>query len=487
MPYASLADFLEELSAQGELLRVSAEVDGALEIAEITRRVAQQHGPALLFDRVRGASLAVVTNLLGEEHRVCQALGIDALDQIVERTESLIEKNTPHNWFDRLKMSGDEAGANKFRPKTVKSGPCQQVVRLGRDVDLAALPLVRQWPAETGPSITAGQLISVGPAGEPRGVTIRPLVAVDSNRLAVADDGHSAFARDWEAFRAAGEKMPVAIVLGGDPAGIIAAQVDTLPGADAYHVTGLVRGKALDVVKCRTHGLEVPAEADLVFEGYVDPEVAPLAVEAAGAGQGYYRAAVPAPLVHVTAITHRSHPIFPVIVGGHEGEHGPLVKVRERMLLPALRAIVPELVDLHLPAFGGQHDYAFVAMRKRYPFHARQIAAALWGSTALGFTKFLILMDAEVNVHDVPRVLAEVGANVAPECDIFAHDGPAHTASHANSLGLLSRHVAIDATAKIAGERTGASPAPLVVDDETRQRVTSRWAEYKLEVGRRAR
>jgi 4-hydroxy-3-polyprenylbenzoate decarboxylase len=483
MPYSSLADFLEELSARGELARVGAEVDAELEIAEVTRRVAQQGGPALLFDRVRGQTAAVVTNLMGTPCRVCRALGIESLEAIAERTESLIEKNTPHNWFDRLKTSADEAGANKFRPKSVKSGPCQQVVRLGRDVLLASFPLTKQWPAESGPSITAGQLITQERGGEARSVTICPLVAIDENRLAIADDGHGEFARHWSTYRAAGEKMPAAVVLGGDPAGLVAGHIDVAAGSDIYHMAGLLRGKAVELVKCRTHALEVPVEADFIFEGYLDPETAPVSIESAGAGGSHYRIAHTAPVLHVTAITHRSHPIFPVIVdGGPDGESGALVKARERMLLPALRAIAPDVVDLHLGGFGELNRWAFVAIRKRYPFHARQIAAALWGSTALRFTKFLILVDADVNVQDVKRVLTEVGANVAPERDVFSHDGPAHGSDHANSLAPLARHLAIDATAKILGEQAGNWPAALAASEETRQLVTSRWAEYKLEL-----
>ncbi len=488
MSHSSLADFLEELSLGGELARVSVEVDPALEIAEITRRVEHQRGGALLFDRVRGHSTAVVTNLLGTEARACRALGIESLDEISERTAALIEKNTPQNWFDRLKMSGDEAGANKFRPKAVKSGPCQQVVRLGRDVDLVGLPLLKQWPDESAASITAGQLITQefatgDRAVECRGVTICPLTLIDQNRLAVTDSGDSDFARHWAAHRAAGAKMPAAVVLGGTPAGLIAASIESPPGVDAYHVTGLLRGKAVDVVKCKTHGLEVPAEADFVLEGYFDPETAPATVASSGAGGSTYCVAGAATVLHVTAITQRSHPILPALVDcAPGGETGVLFKVRERMLLPALRAIAPDVVDVHLPALGGQNSYALVAIRKRYPFHARQIACALWGSTSLQFTKFLILVDARVNVHDVQRVLSEAGANVAPERDMFSHDGAAHGADHSHSQSPLARRVAIDATAKIAGEHQGALPTALQASEETRQLVTARWSQYKLEL-----
>ncbi|MBI3836776.1 MAG: UbiD family decarboxylase [Planctomycetia bacterium] len=480
MSYNSLADFLEELAGRDELVRISAEVDPLLEIAEITRRVAKAGGPALLFDRVRGQTMAVVTNLLGTEHRVCHALGIDSLDEISVRAETLIEKNTPQNWFDRLKMSPEETGANKFRAKTVKNGPSQQVVRLGRDVDLANLPLLKHWPHDSGCSITAGLLLTQD-RGDERHLTVRPLQALDHNRLAIIDDGHSGFARHWANHLQAGDKMTAAVILGGDPAAAIAASTELTDGVDAFHMIGLLRGKPVDLVKCRTHAMEVPADADLILEGYLDPEVVPAVVESAGIGGSHYRVPRPAPVLHVTAVTHRSHPIFPALIdSGQHGEIGALIKTRSRLLLAPLRAAVPSLIDLHLPAYGGLDRWAFVSIRKTYPFQARQVASALWGSPVLKYTKFVVVVDEQVNVHDAPSVLAEVGANVAPERDVFPYDGPAHASDHANSMAPLGRHLGIDATAKIAGEQSGAWPAPLATSEEIKQLVTARWGEYKL-------
>jgi len=483
MAYKSLADFLEELDSAGELVRVAAEVDPHLEIAEITRRVAASGGPALLFEQVRGRSMAVLTNLLGTRARACRALGIESLDQIAARIESLVAEHTPQNWFDRLKMSGDESGANRFRPRSVKSGVCQQVVHLGRDVNLTSFPLLKSWPRESGPAVTGGMLITESRDTQTRGATACPLMALDENRLAVVDDGHSVFARHWTDHRAAGQRMPAAIVLGGDPGAIISASLELPPSIDAYQAAGLLRGKGLDLVKCRTHGLEVPAEADLVFEGYCDPEVSEVTIEVAGAGGSHYRVPRPAPVFHVAAITHRTRPIFPALVeSGLAGESGVLAGARERMLLTALGTTAPDVVDLHLPLFGGMHRFAFVSMRKRYPFHARQVAAALWGSEALKFTKFLILVDGDVDVHDTARVLALVGANVAPGRDVVPFDGPAHSSDHAGGPQPLGRHLAIDATAKIAGEQSGTWPEPLDAGDEVRRQVTARWAEYQLAI-----
>lgn len=482
MPYKSLGDFLEALVQSGEVAHIAAEVDPHLEIAELTRRVAAEGGPALLFDRVRGQSIAVVTNLLGTPSRACRALGIESLDDIAARIETLVAQHTPQNWFDRLKMSGDESGADRFRAKTVKSGVCQQVVHMGRDVNLAALPLVRTWPGESGATVT-GSLVSEDRQMHARGASAGVLLALDENRLAVVDDGHTVFSRHWADHQAAGERMPAALVLGGDPAGMIAASLELPAAIDAYQACGLLRGKALDVVKCRTHALEVPAEADLVLEGYLDPQVAGATIRAAGTGASHYRVPRPAPVFHVTAITHRSRPIFSALIdSGASGETAVLLMARERMLLPAIRGAAPDVTDLHLPLLGGAHRFAFVSIRKRYPFHARQIAAALWGSESLKFTKFLILVDHGVDVHDVKSVLSHVGAGVAPERDVFSFDGPVHGSDHAAGAAHLGRHLAIDATAKLPGEQSGSWPEPLDAGEEIRQLVTARWAEYRLEV-----
>ncbi len=465
-------------------LRASRPRSTRLEIAEITRRIAATSGPALLFERVRGQSVAVATSVLGTEARVCRALDVESLDGIIPRIESLVREHTPQNWFERLKTSDDAAGVNKFRPKPVKVGPCQQVVRLGRDVDLGAFPLVKQWPGESGPALTGGLLVSQAPGAEYRCVTACPLVALDHQRLALVDVRGGAATHHWTAFRQAEQRMAVAVVLGGDPAGSIAASLELPPGIDSDHLTGLLRGRAVEVVKCRTHGLEVPAEAELVVEGYLDPETPDVRVCLGGTLGRQHHFEQSAPVLHVTAITHRTHPILltPIDTGEH-GDAAALLKVRERVLLPALRTLAPGIVDLHLPALGGLHHFAFVSIHKSYPFHARQVASALWGSQSLRLIKFLVLVDAEVNVRQVREVLAEIGANAAPDRDMFSYDGPI-AEMESGSSARLARHVGIDATTKITGEQIGPATERLGGDAEIEELVDRRWSEYGLETPR---
>jgi 4-hydroxy-3-polyprenylbenzoate decarboxylase len=482
MAYASLADFLEDLLKTGQLARVGVDVDGELEVAEITRRAARADGPAILFERVCGGSTAVVTNLLGTVERVCLALSIDSLDEITTRVESLIEQNTPQNWFDRLKTSTEDAGAGKFRPKTVKSGPCQQVVRLGRDVDLNELPLLKHWQQESGRSITGARLIAQRRADQTTLVDLRGLVALDANRLALVESATSAFGRLLAEYRSVNEKLPLAVVLGGDPAGTIAASLEVPRSVDCYHVAGLLRGQAMEVVKCRTHGLEVPADADLVLEGYIDTQEPGAAIRLAAPGGSHFQVESDAPVVHVSAITQRTHPILPLMVDcGEHGEGPALAKVRERMLLPAVRAAAPAVADLHFPSYGGRDRFAFVSIRKSFAYQARQVASALWGSKLMENAAFLIIVDDAVDVYDTERILAEIGANAGADQDVFTFDGPAPASERGGESPPLVRRMAIDATTKIAGERAMTPRSRLAVDADVAALVTSRWTEYQVD------
>lgn len=483
MPYDSLADFLEELDTCGQLARVETEVDGELEVAEITRRVAASGGPALLFERVQGRSMALVANLLGTEERVRRALSIDSLDEIMTRTESLVEKHTPRNWFERLRTNSDESGATRFRPKLVKAGPCQQVVRLGRDVDLQQLATVKQWPAESGNSITAGRVVSPALGDERQGAALCPLVVLDQNRLAMAEPAGSNLARNWSDHRAAGKKMPVAVVLGGDPAALVTTSLELPLDVETDHMTGLLRCQPLELVKCRTHALTVPAEAELVIEGFLDPDVETAHVELAGPGGRHLRVVPGAAVIQVTAVTHRTHSIFPAIIDcAVQGEMAALAKVRERMLLAAMRTVAPAIADLRLPAYGGADRFAFISIRKTVPHEARQVASALWGSAALRAAMIVVVVDEGVDVYDTTAVLAEVGANATPDRDVFTFDGPPCAWSELTAGDGLARHLGIDATRKIAGERAQSGPRRLSGSEEIAEKVTQRWSEYQIEL-----
>ena len=497
----SLSDFLETLAGDRQLVRIGAEVDPGEELAEIVRHAAETGAPALLFDRVRGSKLPRVANLLATPARACRALGIGRLEELALRTESLLRQGTAQGWLERLRSAPDTS-AERLRAKVVRSGAVQQIVRLGRDIDLASLALVRSWPDETGPSITGALVVAIDSAGVRRLSPAR-LVLIDPARLngspldteasrpagpqlAIVDDGAGDFTRLWQAARAAGERLPVAAILGGDPAWRVAAATPlaaTLSGGglDAYEWLAAVCGATLEVVKCRTQALEVPAEADLVLEGYLDPAAATLPVTLAATAGAYYRAPVAAPVFQVEAITERSGCLLPVVIAGPDlGEPAVLRKASERLLLPLVKAAIGELIDYSLPGGGGDDRFAFLALRKTIPLGARRAASALWGVAALASVKFVVVVDEEVDVHDAAEVWRRVGANVDPGRDCFLRDGPAAPADHAFDIPTIGRQMGIDATRKLPGERPSASPAPLAVTREVAELVQRRWQEYGI-------
>jgi len=481
MAYRSLADFLEALAQQNQLAHVVAEVEADLEIAEITRRASRCGGPALLFNRIRGQSLAVVTNLLGTEARLCLALGIDSISELSGRLENVFARSASPSWLDRLKTSGEPVASEKFRPRFIKSAPCQQVVRLGRDVDLAALPLLKCWPDESARSITAAQVTSSDVEARERAVSLAHLQAVDRQRLAIADDLQGNLGRHWAGFQARGEKMPLAVVLGCDPAHLLSATLPAPPEIDGYLLAGALRGMPVDVTKCRMHALEVPAEADVVLEGYVDPLSERATVAAGGWNTGHYRPPQPALVMEVAAVTQRTNPAIPLIVPSTAGgEASVLLKARERLLLPLVKGAIPELVDYSLAGWGGDERWAIVSVRKTYPGQARKVASAVWGLAALQFSKFVIVVGETVDVHSAPSVLAAIGANVHPGRDVFFQHGPGRIFDHSSPTPGLGQSLGIDATAKLPAEHQRPWPAELAASPEIAELVSKRWSEYGL-------
>ncbi|HEX4145265.1 MAG TPA: UbiD family decarboxylase domain-containing protein [Pirellulales bacterium] len=497
----NLSDFLETLAGERELVRVGSEVDPGEELAEIVRRAAETGAPALLFDRVTGSKMPRVANLLATPARACRALGVGRLDELALRTESLLRQSTTQGWLDRLRSAPD-ISAERLRPKAVRSGAVQQIVRLPRDIDLATLALVRSWSNETGPSITGALVVATDSAGTRRLSPAR-LVPVDPRppgdsrhegesfrpagpQLAIVDDGVGDWTRLWQSARAAGERLPVAAILGGDPAWRVAAATPLAAtqsgaGLDAYEWLAAVSGAALEVVRCRTQPLEVPAEADIVIEGYLDPAAATVPITLAATTGPYLRAPVDAPLLEVEAITERSGCLLPVVVAGTEfGESAVLRKASERLLLPLVKAAIAELVDYSLPGGGGDDRFAFVAIRKSIPLGARRAASALWGVAALAVVKIVVVVDEDVDVHDPAEVWRRVGASVDPGRDVFMRDGPAAAADHSFDVPVVGRQMGIDATRKLPGERPSAGPAALSATREVAELVERRWQEYGI-------
>jgi 4-hydroxy-3-polyprenylbenzoate decarboxylase len=477
MPNRSLADFLEELGQAGELIRVEAEVDPRLEVAEITRRTSQADGPALLFGSPKGSELPLVAHLLGTPARIERALGA-SLKELSERLSQAVAPPEPEGWLERLKTAPHESAIRKFMPRSVKTGPCQQVIRLGGDVDLRRLPALQTGGEEPGPTITAGQLWMLDPNTSRTVIGRYDLPVLDDQRLAAfLSPAHEPARLLCEAR----EPVPVAIVLGGDPVGLLAAAAPLPPGFDAAALAGLLSERPTELVRCRSVPLEVPAEADIILEGYIDPaeprvDAGPLVTPA-----GYYAPARQVPVIRIGAITHRANPVFPALVAGDPpNEACQMAVALRRILLPLVRLSIPELVDYHLPMFGGVRHWLVASMRKSYAGQAHKVAQSVWGYDPLALSRLLVIVDEGVTVTDSAAVLRAISDHVDPASDVILAQGPADPWLADVSADGLSTRMAIDATRKLPGERRGAIRVPLSTSPTVRQLVNQRWLEYGL-------
>lgn len=482
MAYESLAAFLEELEAAAELRRIKTEVDPVLEIAEITDRVSKAHGPALLFEKVKGSRFPVAINVLGSERRMARALGVKNLEEMAGRIAALVKPEVPESFLDKMKMLPTLAKLGSLPPRSVTSGPCQEVVRAGDQVDLTELPVLQCWPLDAGRFITFGQVFTHHPETGDRNVGMYRLQLKDRNTTFMHWHPHHDGCQHYMAYKRLGKRMPLAVSLGGDPVYPYMATAPLPPATDECLFGGFLRGKPVELVKCRTIDMEAPASADFVIEGYIDP-AEPLYTEGPfGDHTGFYSLADQFPLFHVTAVTHRSNAIYPTtIVGKPPQEDCYMGKATERLFLPLVKLFIPEVVDYDLPWFGVFHNFAFISIRKRYPQQARKVMSAIWGLGQMMFSKIVIVVDEHVNVHNHEEVLFHVGANVHPGRDVVFSEGPTDLLDHAAPVACVGHKMGIDATRKFPEEgHPRPWPDEMLMSKEIADLVTRRWSEYGL-------
>ncbi len=482
MTYNSLGDFIAELEDDGNLLRVSAEVDPYLEVAAITDRICKSPGggPAVFFENVKGRSMPIVVNLQGSHRRMCQVLGVESFDDVAARITGLIQPEVPEGWLETLKLVPQIAQLTRLPPKIVKTGLCQQVVKMGRDVDLRDLPIPHCWPNAAGPTITMGQVYTQNPQTGVRNVGLYPLQVRSGDALSVFWNAHQGGFRNFTRYQQERRQMPVAIALGGDPVYTYMAAAPFPANTDECLLGGFLRGKSIELVRCRSIELEVPADAEIVLEGLIDT-TAPL--ESAGLiaePTGFYALPCEQPVLQLTALTHRSNPVFPaMILGKPPMEDFWLGKATERIFLPFVKLFVPEIVDLHLPRAGAFRNLLFVSIRKEYPGQARKVMNSLWGFSELMVSKIIIVVDEGVSVFDEEDVWFHVGANVHPGRDVVFCEGPTHLSDHAAPVLGMGHKMGIDATGKLPEEGHPRQwPEPLEMPHEIRERIDQRWNEY---------
>ncbi|MFA7235304.1 MAG: UbiD family decarboxylase domain-containing protein [Phycisphaeraceae bacterium] len=559
MTYPTLRDFINALEQHGELHRVTAPVSPMLEITEITDRVSKSDatpapgsssaakndphhyragGKALLFENVTGCNgVPVAINTFGSYRRMEMALGCDStsggeggFDALAGKIEKLLKPEPPTGLIDKMKKGLELAKIASLAPKVVKSGLCQQVVLTGDQINLLDWPIIKCWPDDGNPRkfgypvdlqkpgdgryITFGGVYTISPEdankpeGEPRlsrNVGMYRLQVLDRNHTAMHWHLHHDGARHWRAWKNTGKPMPCAVALGGESVLPYAATAPLPPGVSELLFAGFLNDGAIELVRCKTIDMHVPANAEIVIEGYVSTEAdGPGLAQSEirnpkseigngavlegpfGDHTGFYSLPDRYPIFTVTAITHRQEPIYPTtIVGLPPQEDYYLGKATERVFLPLLRTLVPDIIDYDLPMFGCFHNCAFVKIRKEYPLQARRVMHAIWGAGQMSWTKMIVVVDEDVNVHDHEDVLFHLCANCDPGRDVEVVNGPLDILDHAAPRWGAGHKMGFDATKKIAGEEVNGHavrdyPTRLAMSEDVKKRVTQRWKELGL-------
>ena len=466
------------------MVRITAQVDPVLEITEIAARVMKSPGggKALLFENVKGSKLPLLINALGSRERMCRALGVNDFAEIAARLEELLRPPMPETFVEKVKKIPQLVQLAGFAPQMVKKGPCQEMVYQGEGASLDMLPILQCWPLDGGRYFTFAGIYSKDIKTGKRNVGMYRVQQLDARTCAMHWQIHHDGAGHCRGYEKAGEKMPVALVLGGDPALAYAASAPLPPGMDEVLFAGFLRKKSVEIVRCVTIDMEVPAEAEIVVEGYADPRK--LVKEGPfGDHTGYYSMPQMYPKFEVTAITMRKNAIYPAtIVGIPPMEDYYLGLATERIFLPAVRSVLPEVVDYHLPVYGVFHNFCFVSIKKAYPYHARKVMHAIWGMGQLMFSKFIVVVDEQVNVQNSDEVWFHVGAHVDPRRDICLVDGPVDALDHAAPYLCAGSKMGIDATRKWEGEGLQREWPPLIaMPQEIKDLVQRRWPEYGLD------
>jgi len=509
MAFSDLREFIGVLQEKGEIVTIDCPVSAHLEIAEITDRVSKSSNgmnKALLFTNVKGYDMPLLINAFGSMQRMCMALEVDNLNEIAARIKHLVKPKVPESFLDKLAMLPTLIEIGKFPPKLIhSSAPCQEVVITDpKEPMLDKLPIITCWPEDAGPFVTLGTVITRDPKTGIRNVGVYRLQKYGNDLTGMHWHKHHDGARHFEESRRkdtnsaveppnygtvfetdhndngkGNRKLEVAVALGCDPAVTYAATAPLPPDIDELLFAGFLRQSPVRLVKCKTVDLEVPASAEIVIEGYVNQselkEEGPF-----GDHTGFYSLAGMFPVFHVTAVTHRKNPIYQtIIVGKPPQEDCYLGKATERIFLPLVQLLVSEIVDMNLPWEGVFHNCAIVSIDKRFPGHARKVMSAIWGLGQLMFSKFVLVVDKDVNVHDLSEVALNVFGNTDPRRDFMFVDGPLDILDHACPILGYGSKVGIDATRKWRSEGFNRDwPKAMTMSEEVKRQVAERWSEY---------
>ena len=476
----NLREWISLLEREGELVRIGAEADPDLEITEIANRAMKAGGPALLFEHPKGSRHPLLINQFGTEGRMCLALGVETLDEAAAGVASLLELRPPQGARAKLrKLHELKSAAKNSQPRKVRRGACQEIVLMGDDIDLGLLPVQRCWPGDPARFITLPAVITHDPRTGARNVGMYRMQVVDRRTTFMHWQLQKDGAASW---REMDDRLEVAVAIGLDPITTYAATAPLPRGLDELMLAGLLRGEPVELVPAKTVQIDVPAEAEIVLEGYV--ERGEVGTEGPfGDHTGFYSPAGPFPLFHLTAMTMREGAIYPsIVVGKPPAEDAWLGKLTERLFLPAIRSAVPEIVDLDLPVAGAFHNCAIVSIRKDFPHQARKVTSAVWGLGMLSLTKAVVVVDEQVDPHDYEDVFFHLCANVDPKRDIWVAEGPLDQLDHSAQRESFGGKMGIDATRKSAGEGARAWPDEIEMSEAVKTLVDQRWREYGIDL-----
>lgn len=483
MAYADLRDFIQALEKNKELVRIPFEVDPYLEITEFADRAVKGKGPALLFEKPKGYSFPVLINGYASERRMAIALEVDNFQETADRITEYLQMRMPEGLLGKLKMLPKLAEMGAFFPKLVSGGPCKDVIRKGADVNLKEIPVLTCWPDDGGPYITLPMVFTKNPETGKRNCGMYRMQVYDERTTGMHWQTHKQGAEHYRRLQAEGKdaKMPVAVAIGCDPATMYSAILPLPPDLDEMMISGFLRGKPVEMVKCETCDLEVPAQAEFVLEGYVIPgekrREGPF-----GDHTGFYSLADDYPVFHVECVTHRKNPIYATtIVGPPPMEDFYMGKSIERIFLPLMRMQIPEIRDMSMPAEGIFHNLMILSIRKSYPMQARKVMHAIWGLGQAMFTKCIVVVDEDVNVHDYSEVAWKALNNIDPQRDIEFAMGPVDSLDHSSRMVNWGSKMGIDATKKWPQEGfTREWPDVIKMTPAVKQRVDELWKKAGL-------
>ena len=455
--YRNTEHWIKTLEKKGELIRIKEYVNPHLEITEITDRISKHLGPALLFENT-GTDFPVLINSMGTEQRMAWALGVEKLDDVAAKIENLFKQLTSpkDNILDKLKLLPTLSSIASWMPKTVNGkGECQQVIM--KDPDITKFPVLKCWPEDGGPFLTLPIIHTKDPLTGMRNVGLYRMQVFEPTMTGMHWHRHKVSARHFNEYKKLGQKMPVAIALGGDPVYTYAATAPLPDGVDEYMLAGFIRKKKVELVQCLTQDVQVPADADIIIEGYVDPQEDFILEGPFGDHTGYYSLADMYPKFHITCITHRKNAVYPAtIVGIPPQEDAWIGKATERIfLVPIKMTMVPEIIDMVLPVEGVFHNLVIVKIKKEYPGQASKVMHSLWGAGQMMFTKMMVVVDGDVDIHNSEEVAKYISLNFDPAHDLYFTQGPVDVLDHSCSVMAFGGKIGIDGTKKTTEELTG--------------------------------